>query len=287
MIHYGFQNANSSVITVTNTATLLSALINTAGSVTHVFPSGLNGFDIFIEDGDVRILFDGNTPTASKGLLLKQGTVHHFRGVDFHQAKLIRTGSSNVLVDVQIGFVENNEEVTTSSGGAGGTGTGAGQVQGTAADNAAGVGNPVIVGAEYNTSAPTYDNGDATTNQADVNGNLKTREQYAPAYEDNTNGVAKVEQRFSYNAVIAADAQIKAGAGFLHTITFSCNDAAPTAGSIIVYDSLTETGTQIFNHTFTTTPFVPFTLTFDVSFATGLYVGFTTTADVNVSVSFR
>lgn len=54
-----------------------------------------------------------------------------------------------------------------------GTGTGSGQVQGTAADNAAAVGNPVQTGAVYNTAAPTYANGDIATNQADVNGNLK------------------------------------------------------------------------------------------------------------------
>lgn len=84
-----------------------------------------------------------------------------------------------------------------------------------------------------------------------------------------------------------ADTQVKAGAGKLHTLTFTCNDAAPTAGSIIVYDSLTETGTQIFNHTFTTTPFAPLTVVLDVRFSTGLYVGFTTTADVNVTVSYE
>jgi hypothetical protein len=92
---------------------------------------------------------------------------------------------------------------------------------------------------------------------------------------------------WTYKAVTAADAQVKAGAGVLHCITFSCNDAAPTAGSIIVFDSLTEANTQIFNHTFTTTPFVPFTVFFDCAFTTGLYLGFTTTGDVNVSVSYR
>lgn len=106
------------------------------------------------------------------------------------------------------------------------------------------------------------------------------------AGEDITNDVLKVEQRNSYT-LLAADGQVKGSAGFLHTLTFSCNDAAPTAGSIIVYDSLTETGTQIFNHTFTTTPFVPFTVTIDASFSTGLYIGFTTTADVNVTASWR
>jgi hypothetical protein len=87
--------------------------------------------------------------------------------------------------------------------------------------------------------------------------------------------------------VKAADALVKTGAGKLHTLTFSCNDAAPTAGSVIVYDSLTETGTVIFNHTFTTTPFAPCSVVLDVAFATGLYIGFTTTADVNVTVSYR
>lgn len=87
--------------------------------------------------------------------------------------------------------------------------------------------------------------------------------------------------------ILAADGQVKAGTGVLHSITFSCNDAAPTAGSLIVYDSLTETGTQIFNHTFTTTPFAPCTVLLDAAFATGLYAGFTTTADVNVTFTYR
>ncbi len=120
-----------------------------------------------------------------------------------------------------------------------------------------------------------------------INRFLKIIEQYAPAYEDNSNGVAKVEHRYSYSAVATADVQIKGSAGFLHAVTISCNDAAPTAGSIIIYDSLTETGTQIFNHTFTTTPFVPFTVILDVSMGTGIYLGFTTTADVNVTCSYR
>ena len=106
------------------------------------------------------------------------------------------------------------------------------------------------------------------------------------AGEDIANDIMKVEERYTPR-LVTADTQIKAGAGFLHALTFSCNDAAPTAGSIIVYDSLTETGTQIFNHTFTTTPFVPFTVIIDGSFGTGLYVGFTTTNDVNVTVSSR
>lgn len=96
----------------------------------------------------------------------------------------------------------------------------------------------------------------------------------------------KTEQQFS-GTKLAADGQVKGAAGFLHTLTFSCNDAAPTAGSIIVYDSLTETGTELYNETFTTTPFRGYSVLLDVAFATGLYVGFTTTNDVNVTISFR
>jgi hypothetical protein len=87
--------------------------------------------------------------------------------------------------------------------------------------------------------------------------------------------------------MVAADTLIKTGSGVLHTVTLSCNDAAPTAGSIIIYDNTAESGTVLFNHTFTTTPFVPTTLVLDVAFATGLYVGFTTTADVNATISWR
>jgi hypothetical protein len=92
---------------------------------------------------------------------------------------------------------------------------------------------------------------------------------------------------FTSSGVFAADTQVKAGAGFIHTVTFSCDDAAPTAGSIIIYDSLTETGTEIYNETFTTTPFRGYSVTLDVEVSTGIYVGFTTTADVNVVVSYR
>lgn len=84
-----------------------------------------------------------------------------------------------------------------------------------------------------------------------------------------------------------ADVLVKTGAGTLKSITFSCNDAAPTAGSIIFYDRTTEDGTIIFSHTFTTTPFLPVTVFIDAIFTIGLFIGFTTTADVNVSVSYN
>lgn len=85
---------------------------------------------------------------------------------------------------------------------------------------------------------------------------------------------------------ISADALVKTGAGKLHSLTFTCDDAAPTAGTIIVFDSITEAGTQIYEETFTTTPFRGYTVVLDTQFDAGLYVGFTTTADVNVTVAY-
>jgi len=148
-------------------------------------------------------------------------------------------------------------------------------------------GTSVGGGGKYNATPPTLADGGTTSVQFDVNGNTKVRETYQPLYEDNTNGVAKVEAQYSYKSVITADAQVKSSAGFLHTVTISCNDAAPTAGSIIIYDNTAESGTQVFNHTFTTTPFMPFSVVLDYVMATGIYIGFTTTADVNVSCSYR
>ena len=106
------------------------------------------------------------------------------------------------------------------------------------------------------------------------------------AGEDVTNDVTKVEQRFAYS-LVTSDTAVKSAPGFLHTLTFSCNDAAPTAGTIDVYDNTAASGTKIFSWTLTTTPFTPCSVVIDTNFATGLYVAFTTTADVNVTVSYR
>ena len=106
------------------------------------------------------------------------------------------------------------------------------------------------------------------------------------AGEDVVNDVMKVEQRYAYS-LVAANTAVKSAPGFLHTLTFSCNDAAPTAGTIDVYDNTAASGTKIFSWTLTTTAFTPCSVIIDTNFATGLYVAFTTTADVNVTVSYR
>lgn len=139
----------------------------------------------------------------------------------------------------------------------------------------------------YKSSAPTLSNNTPHEALSDVNGNLKTTLGALLAGEDLSTDLLKVEERYSYSGIKTADAQIKSSAGFIHSISISCNDAAPTAGSIIVYDNTAESGTQVWNETFTATAFRGYSVILDVVCSTGIYVGFTTTADVNVQISYR
>ncbi len=129
-------------------------------------------------------------------------------------------------------------------------------------------------------------NGDYEPFQVDANGALYVTQATKVAGEDQTNDVMKVEQQMSYN-MVTADTLIKSGAGFIHTITFACNDSAPTAGNLDIYDNTTNSGTKIFSTAFTTTFFMPLSVTINSKFNTGLYADFTTTADVNVTISYR
>lgn len=105
------------------------------------------------------------------------------------------------------------------------------QSQGDVAAGVSDSGNPVKIGGIYNTNLPELSNGERGNVQLDTNANLKVREQYAPAYEDNTNGVAKVEQRgtYYYQATASADVVVKPSAGFLYGIIIGKD----VAGSVI------------------------------------------------------
>lgn len=86
---------------------------------------------------------------------------------------------------------------------------------------------------------------------------------------------------------VTADTLIKTGTGVIHTLTFTCDDAAPTAGSVKVFDNTSATGTEVYEETFTTTAFRGYTVTLDCAVTNGIYVDFTTTADVNCIVTYR
>lgn len=95
-----------------------------------------------------------------------------------------------------------------------------------------------------------------------------------------------VEETHSIKQTVI-DAIIKTGAGIVHTVTFSTADAAPTAGTIAIYDGVDAGGTLIFTWTLTTAVFFPVSILLDALFSTGLFVAFTTTADVSVTVTYR
>ncbi len=279
MYVYKLPNAAASKIAVTSAATTLLALIDTAAATPANLPSKINAVIIIPEDGDVRVLFDGNTPTATNGLLLSQGTRNYFANVPITKMQLIRVGGANVNCSVNVGLSDPEETMAFTSP----------TVNGGVASGATDSGNPIKIGGIVVdlASLPSGTIGQRINASFSPQGELLVYNARKIAGEDQTIDVMKVEERFSYSAVAVVDTQIKASAGFLHSVTISCNDAAPTAGSIIIYDNTAESGTIVFNHTFTTTPFVPFTIILDISMLTGIYVGMTTTGDVNFSCSFR
>lgn len=142
------------------------------------------------------------------------------------------------------------------------------------------------LGGVFNTTAPTYTNGQLGQLQIDSKGNLSVTQATLIAGEDLNNDLTKVEQRYIPTRV-TADTQIKSGAGFLHTITIAPTTAVPTAGLVTIYDSLTETGTILYSEwVFATT--LGHTVIIDGTFVNGLYVGYDgTLANVSVTVSNR
>lgn len=122
----------------------------------------------------------------------------------------------------------------------------------------------VVPRAKYNSTAPTYNNGDPTPLQSDANGNLLDSMATKLAGEDLTNDKLVVEQRNSYAlATLASITIIKSGAGFIHCFS-SFKESNP---SFSIYDALTPT-----NAIFESGPNFKGYILLDESFATGLTI---------------
>lgn len=197
MFYEKHQNAAASRITVTATATNIFDLINTAAGgsspVNAGFSSNVNGIDISVEDGNVRLLIDDNVPTSANGFLLQGGNTYFLRNIPVNKMQLIRE-TANVTCSVMIGRCLPGE--SSGLGGAGGgTGSAAQQIQGNIANAATDSGNPVKVGGVYLTSKPTYTNGQRTNLQTNVNGAVDMNEVNVAQAEDNSNGVFAVSDK--------------------------------------------------------------------------------------------
>lgn len=106
MIIYKLPNAAASKITVTDTATNLFDLIETAAGTTPDIPGDANAIMLTAESDDVRIMLDDNSPTSGNGFLIKGDVPEILRGVPLRKMQLIRVGSSNVDVSIQVGKVD-------------------------------------------------------------------------------------------------------------------------------------------------------------------------------------
>ncbi len=104
MFPYKFPNAASYVISVTNTATRLLTLINTAAGATISFPYDLSIIELSPEDGDIRYTDNDAVPTAANGKLLVQGGSYSIETAPVN-VQLIRTGGANVAVNVRVGWI--------------------------------------------------------------------------------------------------------------------------------------------------------------------------------------
>lgn len=276
---FAFPNANCSTISVTSSAQTLESLINTAGSVTVNYPNGVTAVDLIIENGDIRVLYDGNIPSASKGLLFKQGSIQRIRGVAIENIQLISVSGSAVAVDVTIGKPGAFDE---ASSGAGAGGTSGASTTDESAFTAGSTAGTLAMGV-YESSADTLTSGQAAAVAVDVNRNLKVTQATLEAGEDLTNNVTKVEQRFSYaNISSATTTTVKSGAGFLHSITFN----KPVASEVwTIYDNTAGSGTKIGTITLPATLLAqgPYTAIYDVAFGTGLTIVSGSTTDGTVS----
>ena len=97
--------AAGSKISITTTATSLRSLINTAAgsAIAEVIP--VNFLIITPEDGNIRYLSDGNTPTTTVGVLVNNSEMRIITGDNMLDKCLLISTSGTVAASVQIGSI--------------------------------------------------------------------------------------------------------------------------------------------------------------------------------------
>lgn len=138
---------------------------------------------------------------------------------------------------------------------------------GNVASGAIDSGNPVKVAGRYNSSAPTFTNGQRADLQSDVNGNLFDRETYMPTAEDNANGVIAVAKKPVISSTYSTlpfgtfgtdiDIAVKTSPGLIFSLSANNANAnarylqifnkasAPALNDVPIHSWLMPTGTQI------------------------------------------
>lgn len=75
-----------------------------AGGASSEIPDTVNAFDLFVESGEFRVLYDGNDPDATHGMLMGAGDQMLMRGIKPSQFRMI-TVSGTAVIDAQVGHV--------------------------------------------------------------------------------------------------------------------------------------------------------------------------------------
>jgi hypothetical protein len=142
-------------------------------------------------------------------------------------------------------------------------------------------GNGVKISGVYNTTLPTYTNGQRADLQTTANGSLQSNLNTLIAGEDLTNNKMVVEQRNVYTTITSTgtSAAIKSGANFLNSITINNPSTlltATAASTIAIYDALTATGTPLATISLPLSANMvgaqPFNVPYNVSLNTGLTI---------------
>ncbi len=99
MIPYKLPNAAGMKLTVTNTAASLQSLIETASGQSFDMNS-IDSLTMNVESTAIRVCYDDNTPTSTKGLKIMGSAC--LSGVPLDKLQLISTGASS-SVSIQLG----------------------------------------------------------------------------------------------------------------------------------------------------------------------------------------
>lgn len=101
-------NANASYLTASGSADTLEDAITTAGGGSSLIPTTVDSFDLLVESGSIRALWDGNDPSSSRGMLYPTGSLIKMRGVKPSKFKFTKAEAGNALLTVQVGHVPVN-----------------------------------------------------------------------------------------------------------------------------------------------------------------------------------
>lgn len=114
MREFKLPSAAAHKITVTNTATSIKDLIETAASAALSAMPAINIIEISPEDYSIRFLADGLTPTAANGILVRVGDTRVINA-SLSDLKLIRAEGTNAVCSVRLGWSDGIAESSTAA----------------------------------------------------------------------------------------------------------------------------------------------------------------------------